>query len=138
MKMRWGAATLVLFLLLCGTAFAAVQDFPKFKIDVPADWTSSQNGPTVILIANDRSASISITVAPTEGATLDVLAKAFAKEFKGSDPVASNGGYEFSFKGTAESHALILENPDTKEYVLVVITGENPKVPEILNTLQDK
>lgn len=139
MKMKWGLLTLAMILLLCGTAFGAVQDFPKFKIDVPSDWTASQQGPTVILLANDKSASISITVAPMEGVSLEDLAKAFSKEFNGSAPTATDGGFGFTFTaGAVPSHAFIADNPDTKEYVLVAVTGENPKVEEILNSLQDK
>ncbi len=140
MKMKWGLSTLAMILLLCGTAFGAVRDFPKFKMDVPSDWTASQQGPTVILVANDKSASISITVGPMEGASLEDLAKAFSKELKGSAPTASNGGFEFTFGGgdKASSQAFIADNPDTKEYVLVAVTGENPKVGDILNSLQDK
>ena len=139
MSMKRGFPFLALFLLLCGGAFAAVQDFPKFKIDVPSDWTSSQAGPTVILIANDKTASISITVAPTEGAPLAELAKAFVNELKGTDLAPESGGFSFTFKsGEAASRALLMENPDTKEYVLIAITGENPKVSQILGSLQDK
>ena len=139
MKMKWGLSTLAMILLLCGTAFAAVQDFPKFKIDVPSDWTASQQGPTVILVANDKSASISITVGPMEGASIEDLAKAFSKELKGSAPTATDGGFEFTFtSGAVPSQAFIADNPDTKEYVLVAVTGENPKVGDILNSLQDK
>ena len=139
MKMKWSVSVLALVLLLCTTASAAVQDFPKFKIDVPDDWSTSQSGPTIILLANDRSASISITIAPTEGVPLEQLAKAFSQELKGSAPAAGSGGFEFSFKaGEAESQALILENPDSKEYVLIAVTGQNPKIPDIINSLQDK
>ena len=139
MKMKWGLLTLAMILLLCGTAFGAVQDFPKFKIDVPSDWTASQEGPTVILLANDKSASISITVGPMGGASLEDMAKAFSKELKGSAPTATDGGFEFTFNaGAVSSQAFIADNPDTKEYVLVAVTGENPKVADILNSLQDK
>ena len=139
MKMKWGFSTLAMILLLCGTAFGAMQDFPKFKIDVPSDWTASQDGPTVILVANDKSASISITVAPTGGASLEDLAKAFSKELNGSAPKASNDGFEFTFNaGAVPSQAFIADDPNTKEYVLVAVTGENPKVGEILNSMQEK
>ena len=139
MKMKWGLLTLAMILLLCGTAFGAMQEFPKFKIDVPGDWTASQEGPTVILVANDKSASISITVGPMEGATLEQLAQAFSKELKGSAPKAGNDGFEFTFGPAGQqSQAFIADNPDTKEYVLIAVTGENPKVGEILNSLQDK
>ena len=139
MKLKWGLSTLAMVLLLCGTAFGAMQDFPKFKIDVPSDWTASQEGPTVILLANDKSASISITVAPMAGVSLEDLAKAFSKELKGSAPTASDEGFEFTFNsGSVQSHAFIVSNPDTKEYILVAVTGENPKMEEILDSLQDK
>jgi hypothetical protein len=98
-------------------------------------------GPTAILIAKDKSASISITIAPMEGETLANLAKAFSKTLKGSnpEPYEESGGFSFTFKsGAAESKALLMENPDTKEYVLIAITGENPQVGEILSSMSDK
>lgn len=129
------------FGLVASAAFAETKSFTKFTIDVPADWTSSQEGPTVILVANDKSASISITVDATEGASVKDLAAAFSKELGGSEPKpeSESGGYEFTFtKGAAESQALIVVDDETKEYALFVITGDNPKIEEIINSLEDK
>ena len=131
----------LVFGLMASAAWADTQAFTKFTIDVPADWTASQEGPTVILVANDKSASISITVDATGGASVKDLAAAFSKELGGSEPKpeSESGGYEFTFsKGEAESQALIVVDDETKEYAMFVVTGDNPKIGDIINSLEDK
>jgi hypothetical protein len=123
--------------LSASTAFAEMKTFPKFKVDVPAGWTASQDGETVILVANDKSASVSITVASTQGMTLKDLAAAMAQQLKGSQPQAFDDGYYFTFKSEAvESSAII--TGDDKEYALFVSTGDSPQIEQIMNSLEDK
>jgi hypothetical protein len=134
-------ATLALLALglMASVAFAGVVTFSKFKINVPDGWGASEEGPTVILTANDNSAAISLTVAATEGMALKDLAAAFSKELNGSAPQydSENDNYQFTFKkGEVESNAMI--TVDGKEYCLVAITGDNPKVQEILGSLEEK
>lgn len=139
MNKKFHASLLVLALLLSMStlAVAAVKDFPKFSIDVPAGWTSSQDGPTVILIADDKTASISITVGDTEGETIETLAKAFTQELKGSAPTPKDGGYTFTFKsGAVESNAFI--TGEGKEYALFVVTGTHASIPAIMESLKEK
>ena len=134
-------ATFVLLALclMASVAFAGVTTFPKFNINVPDDWKASEQGPTVILVANDNSASISITVAATEGMSLKDLAAAFSKELKGSTPQhdSENDIYYFTFKkGAVESNAVI--SVDGTQYCLLVITGDNPKIEDIIGSLEEK
>ena len=107
-------------------------------MNVPDGWEASQEGPTVILVAKDKSASISITVAPTSGASAKDLAAAFAKELKGTEPKydKENDTYEFTFNQGVQSTAML--TVEGEEYMLIAITGENAQIPDILRTLEEK
>jgi hypothetical protein len=134
-------ATFVLLALclMASVAFAGVTTFPKFKINVPDGWAASEQGPTVVLVANDKSASITITVAATEGMSLKDLAAAFTKELNGSTPQhdSENNAYQFTFKkGAVESNAIL--SGEGKDYCLLVITGDNPKIQDIIESLEGK
>lgn len=124
--------------LMTSAAFAEVKSFPKFSINVPDGWETSQEGPTVILVAKDKSASISITIAPTGGASAKDLAAAFAKELGGSEPKydQENDTYEFTFNKGVESNAVF--TVEGEEYLLVVIAGENPQIQDILGSMEEK
>jgi hypothetical protein len=126
--------------LTAATVFAEVKSFPKFKVNVPAGWETSQEGPTVGLVAKDQSASISITVDDMQGKALKDLAAAMSQELKGSAPQANpEGGYEFTFKqGEVESSVFISADDNGKQYYMIVVTGENPQIAEILNSLEEK
>ncbi|MDR2488178.1 MAG: hypothetical protein LBD42_01550 [Desulfovibrio sp.] len=131
--------TLLAFCLTASLAFAGVMSFPKFKVNVPDGWEASQEGPTVILAANDKSASISITIAETEGMAIKDLAMGFSQALSGSEPQADteSGGYQFTFKkGAVESDALL--TVEGKNYLLLVVTGENPQIQNILGSLEEK
>ena len=138
--MRKKFTTVLVMLAFCLTAtaaFAGVMSFPKFSVNVPDGWTASQDGPTVILVANDKSASISITNADAEGMALKDLALAMSQALKGSEQKAnSDGAYEFTFKqGPVESYAIMMM--EGKEYAMLAITGQNPQVETILNSLKE-
>ena len=59
---RIGVLSVLAVLVFSAAAFAAVQDFKDFTVDVPDDWTATQNGTTVGIVANDNSAAVSVTV----------------------------------------------------------------------------
>ena len=127
--MKRFAVVLALVFAFAISAFAA--DFGAFTADVPAGWTAEQNGPTGIFTKGDNSASITITVAETGGATVQQLAEAFAAEFANNGftnittpEKDSDGDYSFDMKNPngIESHALVSVNED--KYMLVTATGE--------------
>ena len=66
-------------LVFSAAAFAAVQDFNDFTVDVPDDWTATQNGTTVGIVANDNSAAVSITVDKRDGMEAKDLAATLRK-----------------------------------------------------------
>ena len=125
-------------LVFSAAAFAAVQDFKDFTVDVPDDWTATQNGTTVGIVANDNSAAVSITVDKRDGMEAKDLAAAFAEKLKGSEPVLEDDVYHFDFKNEAgvESRAILSTEGD--KYLMLVITGQNPKLEALIDSIQGK
>ena len=75
----------VLLVFVAACAFAGVQDFGKFTIDVPAGWTATPDGETVGFVKNDETASMSITVDTTDGASAKEIADAFVEALNGKN-----------------------------------------------------
>ena len=120
----------VLFVALFATmAFAAVQDFGRFTVDVADGWTGSQNGPSAIIVKNDNTASLSITIDKTQGYALKDLASAFVEEFKKSYPTVSapeatdDGDFTFTAVNANGVESSVLLTGDEEEYCMFVMTG---------------
>lgn len=141
MKRSLAAIAVLAVVLSAASAFGFVQQFGKFSVDVPEGWGANQEGPTVILIKNDHSASMSISVAPTEGMNRKALAEAFVKELNGRDLERDDDGdYTFTMTNAngVDSHALL--TGDDEEYCLFVMTGiENARdeMMAILGSVKD-
>ena len=135
---RIGVLSVLAVLVFSAAAFAAVQDFKDFTVDVPDDWTATQNGTTVGIVANDNSAAVSITVDKRDGMEAKDLAAAFAEKLKGSEPVLEDDVYHFDFKNEAgvESRAILSAEDD--KYMMLVITGQNPKLEALIDSIQGK
>ena len=135
---RIGVLSVLAVLVFSAAAFAAVQDFKDFTVDVPDDWTATQNGTTVGIVANDNSAAVSITMDKRDGMEAKDLAAAFAEKLKGSEPVLEDDVYHFDFKNEAgvESRAILSTEDD--KYLLLVITGQNPKLEALIDSIQGK
>ena len=114
---------LVLVLAFGAGAMAEVQDFGIFKADIPAGWSAQQDGNTVGIIKDDKTASMSVTVEENDGTSLSDLAEAFVKELNGRNLTTDEHGnavFEFTAKLGAESRAVL--NADDKHFALIVIT----------------
>lgn len=120
---------LVAVLVLVLTAAAFGQDFGKFTMNIAEGWTGSQNGYTAIASKNDNTASLTVTIAPAEGATKAQLAEAFVSEFRksfaevGTPEADKDGDYSWDMKTAngVESHAML--SSDGGDYVLLVMTN---------------
>ena len=124
MKKTFAVFALLAIVFSAGAAFGFVQKFDKFSVDVPEGWTANQDGPTVLLIKMDNTASMSITVADTEGMNRKALAEAFVKELNGKNLERdSDGDYSFEMvnENGVTSHCLL--TGDDEEYCLFVMTG---------------
>ena len=125
-------------MVFSAAAFAAVQDFKDFTVDVPDDWTATQNGTTVGIVANDNSAAVSITMDKREGMEAKDLAAAFAQKLKGSEPVLEDDVYTFTFKNDSGVESKAILNTEDDKYLMLVITGQNPKLEALIDSIQEK
>ena len=131
----------VLALALTTAAFAGVQDFGNFTVDVPAGWTAEQDGETVGIVKNDNTASMSITVDATEGATIKELADAFVDALNGRNLKADGGNYTFEMTNANGVDSKAFLSGEGGKYALIVVTGlENApdEISAIINSLQEK
>ena len=119
-------------------AFAEVKDFKDFTVDVLDDWTAAQDGTTVAVTANDKSAAISITVDTTNEASMKDLAAAFVEKLKGSGLEEEDGVFTFTFTNENGVDSKAILNGEEGKFCLIVITGENPKMSDILDSVKEK
>ncbi len=127
--------------LFASTSFAGVQDFGKFTVDVPEGWTATADGETVGIVKNDNTASASITVSETEGASLKEIADAFVQTLGGKNLAANDGAYTFEFTNQNGVASKAVLSGDDKNYALIVMTGvENAPddFGKIVNSLTEK
>ncbi len=136
----------LLVAVLATAAFAGVQDFGKFTVDVADGWTATQNGPTAVITKNDNTAALSITVSPAEAPIAD-LAKAFAAEFSKSfatvsTPEAdSDGDYSWDMVNAAGVNTHAMLHVEDGDYILITMTGVEAAGDEIsamLGSVKDK
>lgn len=125
-------ALVAVLVFVATAAFGAVQDFSKFSLDVPAGWSASEQDDTVTLIADDKTASMTISVASTEGNSLEVVANSLSETLKGTKPeVDADGDYSFTFDNGngVTSHALITGADGM--FCAFVMTGIENKASDI-------
>ena len=121
----------VLAVVFSSAAFAGVQDFGKFTLDVADGWTGSNEDGTAVITKNDNTAQLTVSIAESGGATKAQLAEAFVEEFKKSGtytevstPEADkDGDYSWDMKTAAgaESHAML--TVEDGHFVLLIMTN---------------
>jgi uncharacterized protein with NAD-binding domain and iron-sulfur cluster len=129
------ALAVLLTLILSVPALAAVQEFEKFKIDVPSGWQAISAGMGVTLTSNDGSA-ISIAVIPGSGQTPKALAEATAQQM-GSAVTEADGFYVVESK---------VQTTSTKQYfkalgsdiLNVNAIGSSSAIPGIIKSIAAK
>ena len=137
--MKRSIAAVLAVVLAATMAFAGVQDFGEFKVDVPAGWTATKDGETVGIVKNDNTVSISITVDSTEGASAKEIADAFVEALNGKGLKKDGDSYTFTFDNGNGVNSEALVVTDGGKYALFVVTGKDnaPKeVSAIINSLQ--
>ena len=126
-------------LLFAAAAWADIQEFRYFSLDVPDGWDVVEDGATITVVAGDKSASLSITADDPQGKTIEELAKSYAQELHGTEPEKDeDGAYTFEFNNGV-SQAVI--DGDEDLYLLIIGTGieRNGEVlGEILESLEMK
>ena len=133
---------LVFALVLVLAVSASAMDFGKFTAEVPAGWSATKDGPTAIFTKEDNTASLSITVEETGGATAEQLAEAFAAEFKKSGFTdfteiekdnAGNLTFDMKNKAGVVSNCLITVEDD--QFLLIVATGSDGNKDEMMKII---
>ena len=122
-------------------AFAGVQDFGKFTVDVPAGWTAEQDGETIGIVKNDNTASMSISYDSLDGASLKEAADAFVEALNGKGLAQDGDVYTFTMTNANGVESKCFLSGDNKNYCLMVVTGaENApdEVSAIMNSLTEK
>lgn len=129
----------VMLLMISAYAYADVQEFRYFSIDVPEGWTAEEKENSVTIIADDKSASLTIIAGDPGGNTITELALLSSKELGGTSPTSDDeGNYSFEFGG-GNGQATIAG--DDEFYMLIVGTGfdENGEILSgILDSLEMK
>ncbi|MBQ3457290.1 MAG: hypothetical protein IJG36_12700 [Synergistaceae bacterium] len=141
------ALAAVLVVVLSAAAFAGVQEFAKFTINVADGWTAVDNQGTAVITKNDNSAQLTISVADAGGATKAQLAEAFVAEFKKTfaevgTPVADeDGDYSWEMKTTNGAVSEAYLSADGSDFMLFVVTNRQAAADDIsamLGSIKDK
>ena len=124
-------------------ASAEVRDFTDFSVDLPSGWTIEREGITVAFIAEDKSATMQVTVEPIariskEGISAKELAEAYADELKGSRPEMEENDpnyYSFTFLSPEgqESEASIVVSG--RRFYLITISGRNKDLAGMVESI---
>ena len=122
---------------LVGPAWAEVQEFDWFSVDVPRGWTAEQQGATVVVAAGDEAVSVSIAVAPMGAASLEELAWALSAQMDGTEPELDDDVWAFTFTDLAgvESAAFLIEG-DGEHYIVASVSGWDDAIEGILDSLE--
>ncbi|MBR1438380.1 MAG: hypothetical protein IJ697_00320 [Synergistaceae bacterium] len=133
---------LTLFLMLMmipAMAYADIEEFRYFSLNVPEGWTAVESGDVVSVSADDKSGSLSITAGSPKGKSIAELAVSFSNELKGTKPVSDDeGNYTFELNNGI-SQAMITGDEDF--YMLIIGTGfvsNGETLGEILGSLEMK
>ena len=124
---KYFALAALMAVLGASAVSAEVKDFGIFKADILAGWTAEQDGNTVGIVKDDKTASMSVTVEENDGTSLADLADAFVKELNGENLTTDEDGnavFEFTSSNGVKSRAVL--NADEKNFALIVVTwGDN-------------
>ena len=114
-------ALCVIFLLAGTCAFADVEEFRYFSLNVPDGWSAVESGDTVSVTADDKSGSLVITSGSPNGESIAALALKFSREMNASEPVSDDEG-DYSFEiNNGISHATITGDEDF--YMMIIASG---------------
>lgn len=129
----------LILLMISSCAYADVEEFRYFSLNVPENWTAEESGDVVSVSANDKTGSLTITSGRPEGESMSSLALRFSRELNGSEPEADDeGNYTFELNNGI-SQAMVIG--DEEFYMLIIGTGfvsNAETLGEILGSLEMK
>ncbi len=132
---------LAIALLLLLSSSASAQEFNKFSMDIAKGWTFIDEG-SVVIMAPDKEAAVSIACNTLEGVTAEAAAAAFSKKLNGSTPQEEKDGiYSFTFTSNgveSKSYCALRDN----RFTLITVTDPTGKyskaIQQMLATLKEK
>ena len=129
----------VILLTISSAAYADVEEFRYFSLNVPENWTAKESGDVVSVSANDKTGSLTITSGKPDGESMSAIALRFSQELNGTKPESDDeGNYTFEFNNGV-SQAMIIGDEDF--YMLIIATGfvsNAETLGEILESLEIK
>ena len=129
----------VILLTISSAAYADVEEFRYFSLNVPENWTAEESGDVVSVSANDKTGSLTITSGKPDGQSMSAIALRFSRELNGTKPESDDeGNYTFEFNNGV-SQAMIIGDEDF--YMLIIATGfvsNAETLGEILESLEIK
>lgn len=127
-KMIGSTAAAAVLALSAGAAFAEVQKFELFSIDVPEGWTVMNEGDgTVGFVEPNKEASFSIAVTDAEeGVSAAEMAKQVSEQLGGTEPKeAGEGVVEFTFSNQEGVESTCRSYVEQGKFVMITITDAN-------------
>ena len=129
----------IIFVLTAVRAYADIEEFRYFSLNIPEGWSAVESGDVVSVTADDRTGSLTITSGNPEGVSIGMLASKFSLEMKGTDPVSDDeGNYSFELNNGI-SQAIVAGDEDF--YMMIVASGfvsNAETLGEILASLEMK
>ncbi|MBQ7193482.1 MAG: hypothetical protein IJR98_03830 [Synergistaceae bacterium] len=129
----------VILLMISSVAYADVEEFRYFSLNVPENWTAKESGDVVSVSANNKTGSLTITSGKPDGESMSAIALRFSRELNGTEPESDGeGNYNFEFNNGV-GQAMIIGDEDF--YMFIIATGfvsNAETLGEILESLEMK
>lgn len=138
MNKRGFLLSLVLVLAFSLSAFGATIEYSRFSIEVPDGWRVSQDGNTVTILANDKSAALTVTVEDNDGTAIKDLAYAYAQQLNATEPEEDDDVYMFSFQNPSGVGCNAVICGDDSEYIMLVMIGDHPQMEGMIDSIEEK
>ena len=129
----------VMLFMIASSAYAEIQEFKYFSVDVPDDWTAEEDNNEVKITADDKTGELMIIASEPEEKTIADVASEYSAKFGGSELISDDEGtYTFEFSD-GEGQATI--TGDENFYMVIMASGfekNGDTLGEILNSLEMK
>ena len=129
----------VMLFMIASSAYAEIQEFKYFSVDVPDDWTAEEDNNEVKITADDKTGELRIIASEPEEKNIAEVASEYSAKFGGSELVSDDEGtYTFEFSD-GEGQATI--TGDENFYMVIMASGfekNGDTLGEILNSLEMK
>ena len=129
----------VMLFMIASSAYAEIQEFKYFSVDVPDDWTAEEDNNEVKITADDKTGELRIIASEPEEKNIADVASEYSAKFGGSELISDDEGtYTFEFSD-GEGQATI--TGDENFYMVIMASGfekNGDTLGEILNSLEMK